>query len=85
MVSEKETLIQLERSSHAIAGQDTVIKVKFHGTESGGAFNNINGFFMISSSKNTRVIKFIQLFSLPIPGAVRGSCLGGIITIWRRL
>lgn len=45
MISDKDTLINLECSWHVSAGQDAVIEAKFYGTNGGAAFKNINGSF----------------------------------------
>lgn len=45
MVSEQDTLINLECSWHVSAGQDAVIEAKFYGTNGGAAFKNVDGSF----------------------------------------
>ena len=45
MISEDDTVINLECSWHVSAGKDAVIEAKFYGTEGGAAFKNVNGSF----------------------------------------
>lgn len=45
MLSEKDTLINLDCSWHISAGKDAVIEANFYGTNGGASFKNLNGSF----------------------------------------
>src|SRR5690606_37707145 len=54
MISENNTVINLQCSWNVSAGRDAVIEARFYGTKGGAAFKNVNGsFYDFTAEKHT--------------------------------
>lgn len=65
MLSENDTLINLECSWNISAGEDAVISANFYGTRGGASFKNINGSFYDFSAEKFRGTQKETLASPP--------------------